>query len=201
MSRPNEEQVQTAGAIIMHHNKTYGMSGNENSLRRLVFSIFATLGGGGAVADEYSQVIASSDLKLKMASAETKETVAPETSTAPDWFTITVDQVTGEVVLEVTGENEYGFEQGMTLDNFDTLRMFDDDDDDDPDADEAGTGDKRWPITPEQLDNMNFADLKKVADDESADIAGKNSKVDVRTAILDNRAKIDAELNDKASGD
>lgn len=205
MNRPNEEQVQIAGAILTHHNNTYGMSGAEGSLRRAVFSIFAAMGGIGKVADEYSQVIANSDLKLQMAD---KETPAPAVKAAPDWFTITSDQETGVVIFEVTGENEYGFEQGMALDNgipFDADDDFDDASEDGEDEDEYKgevTGDKRWPITAEQLNAMKMPELKKIASDESADISGKNSKVDVRAAILDNRSEIDAAIKaDQTSGD
>lgn len=96
------------------------------------------------------------------------------------WFMVTVDEDTGEAHIEITGDNEYEMPEGLVFTTAETNPVDDEDED---------TDDGDLPSELE-LESMGFEPLKAQAKKEGADIAGLNSKADVRKAILDKRTAV-----------
>ena len=57
MSKPTEEQVADAGAMIQSHFRQYGNAATESRLASLVYSIHATLTGDGKPAADHADAL------------------------------------------------------------------------------------------------------------------------------------------------
>lgn len=124
ITKPSEQQVQNACAILKSNKLTYGLSGAEGSDRRAVFSILAALTGVGAISEEYLNALTEAPV------------IDGEDLDQPSWFVVHPEGTLAEAIgmpylIEVVGDNQWNIPFGTVYaplnsipnEDFDTLTI------------------------------------------------------------------------------
>lgn len=104
MKRPNEDQVQAAAAAVKHHVLQYGSAGTEDHRRKLVYSVFAIMGGPGKPTDEYMLAVEDYLDSLPFYSEEARRSIQHDVTNDISDGILTIDPIEADATGMEPGE-------------------------------------------------------------------------------------------------